>query len=167
MTSLLTIASFSESGPGERAQEKCDGGMVNEEDITNMISLVEIVWFVSSLLCAASGCSCVTIMIFTTLTLLLFHMFHYCPMHSTIVVCTPLSSADFLLLRLYYSSATIVKNFNYVLFKSPIVPVYCSIITTPCSPLFTLYIVHLKSIVPWCSNKEDNDLSVLVYKALG
>ena len=43
VTSLLTIASFGESGPGERAQEERDGGMVDEEDITNMIGLVEMV----------------------------------------------------------------------------------------------------------------------------
>ena len=41
--SLLTIVSFSGSGPGERAQEEHNSGMVDEEDITNMIGLVEIV----------------------------------------------------------------------------------------------------------------------------
>ena len=43
VTSLLTIVSFGESGSGKRAQEERDGGMVDEEDITNMIGLVEMV----------------------------------------------------------------------------------------------------------------------------
>ena len=43
VTSLLTTVSFSESGPRERAQEEHDSGMVDEEDITNMIGLVEMV----------------------------------------------------------------------------------------------------------------------------
>ena len=43
VTSLLMIMSFSDSGPGKRAQEEHDGGMVDEEDITNMIGLVEMV----------------------------------------------------------------------------------------------------------------------------
>ena len=43
VTSLLTIASFGDLGPGERAQEEHAGDMVGEEDITDMIELVEMV----------------------------------------------------------------------------------------------------------------------------
>ena len=53
------------------------------------------------------------------------------------------------------------------LIKMIVLLVYCSIITTPCSPLFIVYIVHLRSIITWHSNEEDNYLDVLVYKALG